>query len=92
MLRAVPGLRAAVRAGVPTAPCPALLSLQSPLKQQAVFDYIDVSSGIGGEIAPGSYRLATAFPRRVLEDGAAAQTLAQLELTTRQEALFLEPK
>ena len=28
---------------------------------------MDVQSGVGGDIAPGSYHFATAFPRRVLE-------------------------
>ncbi len=28
---------------------------------------MDVQSGLGGDIAPGTYHFATAFPRRVLE-------------------------
>lgn len=65
------------------------LNAQRPL--QAVFDFVDVQSG-GGDILPGSYHLATSFPRRVLEDGAAGQSLADAGLTARQEALFLELK
>lgn len=38
-----------------------------PLAPQAVFDFVDVQSGVGGDIAPGSYHLATAYPRRILE-------------------------
>lgn len=34
---------------------------------QAVFDFVDVQSGPNGETAPGSYHLATSYPRRVLE-------------------------
>lgn len=63
-----------------------------PLPTQAVFDFVDVQSGAEGETRPGSYHLATSYPRRVLEDGAGAQTLADVGLTARQEALFLEPK
>ena len=75
---------------------------------QAVFDFVDVQSagdgggggggdgndGGGGGIQPGSYSLATAYPRRVLQDGPAAraQTLAEAGLSAKQEALFLEPK
>ncbi|KAI7837176.1 hypothetical protein COHA_008969 [Chlorella ohadii] len=59
---------------------------------QAVFDFVDVQSGLGGDIAPGTYHFATAFPRRVLEDGASAQTLEEAGLSAKQEALFLELK
>lgn len=57
-----------------------------------MFDFVDVQSGVGGDLAPGSYRLATSYPRRLLEDGGAAQTLADAGLHSRQEALFLELK
>lgn len=68
---------------------------------QAVFNFVDVESGRAGAassrpppILPGSYRLATSYPRRVLEqDGAAASfSLADAGLAARQEALFLELK
>ena len=57
---------------------------------QAVFDFVDVQSG--GNVLSGTYSLATSYPRRVLRDGAAGQTLAEAGLTAKQEALFLEPK
>lgn len=69
-------------------PCSVFIALW-PL--QAVFDFVDVQSG-GGDILPGSYSLATSYPRRVLENGAAAQSLADAGLVARQEALFLELK
>lgn len=45
-------------------------------------------------IRPGSYSLATSYPRRVLQDGptAAGMTLAEAGITSKQEALFLELK
>ncbi|EFN59802.1 hypothetical protein CHLNCDRAFT_133523 [Chlorella variabilis] len=62
-------------------------------KLQSVFDFVDVQSGAGGgDILPGSYSLATSYPRRVLEDGAAEQSLAEAGLSAKQEALFLEMK
>jgi hypothetical protein len=69
----------------PRTPLPAYPCLQ------AVFDFVDVQSGVGGDIPPGSYSLATAYPRRVLQDGA-VMSLQDAGLTARQEALFLELK
>ena len=66
------------------------LCLPTPC-MQAVFDFLDVQSGVGGDIPPGSYSLATAYPRRVLQEGA-AMSLQDAGLTARQEALFLELK
>lgn len=49
-------------------PCASFGACHShPCCVQAVFDFVDVQSGVGGDIAPGTYHLATAFPRRVLE-------------------------
>lgn len=62
---------------------------------------MDVESGRAGAAAggpppilPGTYRLATSYPRRVLQDGggAAGLSLADAGLAAKQEALFLELK
>ena len=75
----------------PQLTCPTHTPLPAYPCMQAVFDFVDVQSGVGGAIPPGSYSLATAYPRRVLQEGA-AMSLQDAGLTARQEALFLELK
>ena len=41
------------------------------------------------DVKPGSYSLATQFPRRLLQPGAGS--LQEAGLTQKQEALFLSP-
>ncbi|ESW27552.1 hypothetical protein PHAVU_003G212000 [Phaseolus vulgaris] len=53
---------------------------------QSLFDFID----IGRMVKPGSYRLVRPYPRRAFSDGESAASLAELGLTNKQEALFLE--
>ncbi|KAJ6791195.1 plant UBX domain-containing protein 8 [Iris pallida] len=53
---------------------------------QILFDYIDV----GRLVKPGTYRLVRPYPRQTFTDGEGASTLAELGLTGKQEALFLE--
>ncbi|CAJ1943592.1 unnamed protein product [Sphenostylis stenocarpa] len=53
---------------------------------QSLFDFID----IGRVVKPGSYRLVRPYPRRAFSDGESGATLAELGLTNKQEALFLE--
>ncbi|KAJ6802138.1 plant UBX domain-containing protein 8 [Iris pallida] len=55
-------------------------------KLQFLFDYIDV----GRLVKPGSYRLVRPYPRQAFTNGESASTLAELGLTSKQEALFLE--
>ncbi|WVZ11250.1 hypothetical protein V8G54_015780 [Vigna mungo] len=55
-------------------------------KLQSLFDFID----IGRVVKPGSYRLVRPYPRRAFSDEESASTLAELGLTNKQEALFLE--
>lgn len=59
-----------------------------------MFDFVDVqSASSGSDVAPGSYHLATSYPRRVLEGGGGAvRSLSDAGLTAKQEALFLELK
>lgn len=47
----------------------------------------------GAGIRPGSYRLVAQYPRRVisLQELSTSATLADAGLTSRQEALLLEP-
>ena len=48
-----------------------------------------VQGGLPGE--PGSYKLVSLFPRRVIGLEAGNATLSEAGLTARQEALLLEP-
>eukprot|EP00193_Tetraselmis_chui_P001511 CAMPEP_0177762228 /NCGR_PEP_ID=MMETSP0491_2-20121128/6230_1 /TAXON_ID=63592 /ORGANISM="Tetraselmis chuii, Strain PLY429" /LENGTH=65 /DNA_ID=CAMNT_0019278263 /DNA_START=12 /DNA_END=209 /DNA_ORIENTATION=- len=59
-----------------------------------VFDFVDVSvaeqaEGKPHELMPGSYKLATQFPRRVFTAGQEG-TLDSHGLNHKQEALFLQ--
>ncbi|XP_058086722.1 plant UBX domain-containing protein 8-like isoform X2 [Magnolia sinica] len=56
-------------------------------KLQSLFDFID----IGRAVKPGAYRLVRPYPRRVFGDGESGLSLGELGLTSKQEALFLEP-
>ncbi|XP_071702363.1 plant UBX domain-containing protein 8-like [Rutidosis leptorrhynchoides] len=55
-------------------------------KLQYLFDFIDV----GRVVKPCTYRLVRPFPRRAFGDGESNLTLNELDLTNKQEALFLE--
>ena len=53
----------------------------------SLFDWVDVTAA--PDVKPGTYSLATQFPRRLLQPGAAS--LEAAGLTQKQEALFLSP-
>ncbi|KAI7738280.1 hypothetical protein M8C21_024377, partial [Ambrosia artemisiifolia] len=56
-------------------------------KLQHLFSFIDVAR----VVKPGSYRLVRPYPRQAFSDGESNLTLSELGLTSKQEALFLEP-
>ena len=57
---------------------------------QKLFDHIDISA-LAAENAPGTYKLVTQFPRQTFTDGQATKTFQEAGLTSKQEALMLEP-
>lgn len=57
-------------------------------KVATLFNWVDVS--VAPDIKPGTFRLVTPFPRRVLQ-AATPGSLHEAGLTQKQEALFLEP-
>ncbi|KAL8210088.1 hypothetical protein R6Q57_006820 [Mikania cordata] len=56
-------------------------------KLQHLFSFIDVAR----VVKPGTYRLVRPYPRQAFSDGESNLTLNELGLTSKQEALFLEP-
>lgn len=56
-------------------------------KLQSLYDFIDV----GRAVKPGTYRVVRPFPRRAFTEGESSSTLNDLGLTSKQEALYLEP-
>ncbi|KAL8150453.1 hypothetical protein V2J09_020261 [Rumex salicifolius] len=56
-------------------------------KLQSLYDFIDV----GRAVKPGTYRVVRPFPRRPFGEGESSSTLKDLGLTSKQEALYLEP-
>eukprot|EP00890_Picochlorum_soloecismus_P006740 jgi/Picsp_1/891/NSC_04378-R1_regulator of the ubiquitin pathway (contains uas and ubx domains) len=55
---------------------------------RAAFDFVDVE-GKGEEVAPGTYRLVSQFPRRVFQEGSQS-SFSESDLNHKQEALFVE--
>ncbi|KAF5774856.1 putative UBX domain, ubiquitin interacting, UBA-like superfamily, Ubiquitin-like domain superfamily [Helianthus annuus] len=56
-------------------------------KLQHLFSFIDVAR----VFKPGTYRLVRPYPRQAFSDGESNLSLNELGLTSKQEALFLEP-
>ncbi|KAL8141655.1 hypothetical protein V2J09_014687 [Rumex salicifolius] len=56
-------------------------------KLKYLYDFIDV----GRAFKPGTYRLIRPFPRRPFSEEESSSTLSELGLTSKQEALYLEP-
>ncbi|KAI3703435.1 hypothetical protein L1987_73510 [Smallanthus sonchifolius] len=56
-------------------------------KLQHLFSFIDIAR----VVKPGTYRLVRPYPRQAFSDGESNLTLNELGLTSKQEALFLEP-
>uniref|UniRef100_A0A7N0SYW1 UBX domain-containing protein n=1 Tax=Kalanchoe fedtschenkoi TaxID=63787 RepID=A0A7N0SYW1_KALFE len=56
-------------------------------KLEAVFDFIAIAGGVH----PEKYRLARSYPRRTFSYADGARTLEEIGLTSKQEALYLEP-
>ncbi len=54
-----------------------------------LFDWIDSIGAAGHD--PGQYQLIAQFPRRVIQPADVSQSLAEAGLSSRQEALILEP-
>ncbi|XP_024018229.1 plant UBX domain-containing protein 9 isoform X2 [Morus notabilis] len=55
-------------------------------KLKLLFDFIDIN----GAVEPGSYRVVRSYPRRAFTVDDGLLTLSKLDLTNKQEALFLE--
>ncbi|CAI5482153.1 unnamed protein product [Closterium sp. Yama58-4] len=53
---------------------------------EALFDYVDVSR----RVKPNTYTIARQYPRRVFEPAEAHATLADLGITSKQEALYIQ--
>ncbi|CAI7884702.1 unnamed protein product [Closterium sp. NIES-53] len=53
---------------------------------QTLFDYVDVSK----RVKPNTYTIARQFPRRVFQPAEAHATLADLGITNRQEAFYIQ--
>ncbi|KAK9067983.1 hypothetical protein SSX86_012094 [Deinandra increscens subsp. villosa] len=56
-------------------------------KLQHLFSFIDIAR----VVKPGTYRLVRPYPRQAFGDGESSLTLNELGLSSKQEALFIEP-